>query len=76
MTSRIFQQASGLRHRQALGRLMLVLAVATLFLTLQGTALVHSRQPTLVDSRRGLSYLKLGNGSSNVKQGAQSFFPI
>jgi len=40
-------RSSGLRHRQALGRLMLVLAVATLFLTLQGTALVLG-QPTLL----------------------------
>lgn len=78
--SNCFQlEASGLRHRQALGRLMLVLAVATLFLTLQGTALVHSGNRRWVDSHwhRGLSYLKLG--WKWVKQclaRAQSFFPL
>lgn len=72
-------EASGLRHRQALGRLMLVLAVTTLFLTLQGTALVHSGNRRWVDAHwhRGLSYLKLG--WKWVKQclaRAHSFFPL
>lgn len=43
-------------------RLLLVTAVATLFLTLQGTALVSAKGRRWVDTHwhRGLSYLKLG----------------
>jgi len=59
MTSRIVSTRSpGLRHRQALGRLMLVLAVATLFLDFTRYCL-GTFKPTF-DSHRGLSYLKLG----------------
>ena len=36
------REASGLRHSQTISRLLLVTAVATLFLTLQGTALVSA----------------------------------
>lgn len=55
-------ESSGLRHPQALSRLLLVVAVATLFLTLQGTALVDAKGRRWVDTHwhRGLSYLKLG----------------
>lgn len=55
-------ESSGLRHPQALSRLLLVTAVATLFLTLQGTALVSAKGRRWVDTHwhRGLSYLKLG----------------
>lgn len=55
-------EASGLRHSQALSRLLLVTAVATLFLTVQGTALVNAQARRWVDTHwhRGLSYLKLG----------------
>jgi len=55
-------ESSGLRHPQALSRLLLVIAVATLFLTLQGTALVDAKGRRWVDThwQRGLSYFKLG----------------
>jgi len=55
-------EASGLRHSQTITRLLLVTAVATLFLTLQGTALVSAKGRRWVDTHwhRGLSYLKLG----------------
>lgn len=53
---------SMLRSAAALSRLCLVLAVATLYLTLQGTAVVAQGKRRLVDSQwfRGSSYLKLG----------------
>jgi len=47
MTSRIAFNSKPLACRQALGRLMLVLAVATLFLD-TGTALVHSGNRRLI----------------------------
>jgi len=78
MTSRIaFQlERSGLRHRQALGRLMLVLAVATLFLDLQGTALVHSNRRWLIPSSGlELSQTRLEMGQQCLAR-AQSFFPL
>jgi Transposase DDE domain len=53
---------SGLRCPLALSRLCLVMAVATLYLTLQGTAVVDAKQRSWVDPHwfRGMSYLKIG----------------
>jgi len=53
---------SGLRCAPALSRLCLVMAVATLFLTLQGTAVVEAKQRRWVDPHwfRGMSYFKIG----------------
>jgi hypothetical protein len=59
---RIQSRILGVAPPQALSRLLLVMAVATLFLTLQGTALVDAQHRPWVDThwQRGLSYLKLG----------------
>jgi len=53
---------SGLRCAVALSRLCLVIALATLFLTLQGTAVVAAKQRRWVDPHwfRGMSYFKIG----------------
>ncbi|NJK51862.1 MAG: hypothetical protein HC936_01955 [Leptolyngbyaceae cyanobacterium SU_3_3] len=53
---------SGLRNAPALSRLCLVIAVATLFLTLQGTVVVKTNQRPWVDHHwfRGKSYFKIG----------------
>lgn len=53
---------SGLRCVVALSRLCLVIAVATLYLTLQGTAVVAAKQRRWVDPHwfRGMSYFKIG----------------
>lgn len=53
---------SGLRCAPALSRLCLVMAVATLFLTLQGTAVVNAKRRRWVDPHwfRGISYFKIG----------------
>jgi hypothetical protein len=55
-------EKSGLRDPLALSRLCLVLAVATLFLTMQGTAIVAAEKRRCVDvhTYRGMSYLKIG----------------
>lgn len=55
-------EQSLLRNAIALSRLCFVLAVATLFLTLQGTAVVAAGKRRWVDPhwQRGSSYLKLG----------------
>jgi hypothetical protein len=55
-------EASELRDVDALDRLCLVLAVATLYLTSTGTALVTLGRRHLVDAHwnRGLSYLQIG----------------
>lgn len=55
-------EASELRDADALDRLCLVLAVATLYLTSVGTALVALGRRHLVDAHwnRGLSYLQIG----------------
>ena len=55
-------ESSGLRSPLALSRLCLVMAVATLYLTLQGTAIVDAKQRRSVDPHwfRGMSYLKIG----------------
>jgi hypothetical protein len=55
-------ESSFVRSTSALSRLLLVLAVATLFLTLQGTAVVDAGVRRQVDPhwQRGMSYLKLG----------------
>lgn len=55
-------ESSRLDSAEALNRLCFVLAVATLFLTAQGTEVVESKQRRLVDSHwfRGSSYLKIG----------------
>lgn len=55
-------ESSFIRSPHALSRLLLVLAVATLFLTLQGTAVVDAGVRRQVDPhwQRGMSYLKLG----------------
>lgn len=55
-------EASELRTTGALDRLCLVLAVATLYLTSTGTAIVALNRRRLVDSHwhRGLSYLQIG----------------
>jgi hypothetical protein len=53
---------SGLRCAPGLSRLCLVIAIATLFLTLQGTAVVEAKQRRWVDPHwfRGMSYFKIG----------------
>jgi hypothetical protein len=53
---------SGLRCEVALSRLCLVMAVATLYVTLQGTAVVAANQRRRVDPHwfRGMSYFKIG----------------
>ena len=55
-------EQSQIRSCVALSRLCLVMAVATLYLTLQGTAVVAAKQRRWVDPHwfRGLSYLKIG----------------
>ena len=55
-------EQSRLRDPLALSRLCLVLAVATLYLTLQGTAIVAAQKRQQVDVHfyRGMSYLKIG----------------
>ncbi len=55
-------ESSHLRSAPALSCLMLVLAIATLYLTLQQVAVVASGKRRLVDPHpfRGSSYLKLG----------------
>lgn len=55
-------ERSGLRCPLALSRLCLVMAVATLYLSLQGTAVVEANQRQWVDPHwfRGMSYLKIG----------------
>lgn len=55
-------EASELRNAGALDRLCLVLAVATLYLTSTGTAIVTLDRRRLVDAHwhRGLSYLQIG----------------
>lgn len=55
-------ESSQIRSAQALERLCLVLALATLYLVSQGTAVVASEQRRLVDPHwfRGNSYLKIG----------------
>jgi hypothetical protein len=55
-------EKSGLRDPLALSRLCLVLAVATLYLTMQGTAIVAAEKRRWVDvhTDRGMSYLKIG----------------
>lgn len=55
-------EASLFRSAEALSRLCLVLAVATLFLVCQGTEVVESNQRRRVDAHwfRGNSYLKVG----------------
>jgi len=55
-------ERSGLRCPLALSRLCLVMAVATLYLSLQGTAVVDANQRQWVDPHwfRGMSYLKIG----------------
>lgn len=55
-------EASELRNADALARLCLVLAVATLYLTSTGTAIVMLNRRRLVDAhwQRGLSYLQIG----------------
>ena len=53
---------SGLRCPVAVSKLCLVMAVATLYLTLQGTAVVEAEQRRWVDPHwfRGMSYFKIG----------------
>jgi hypothetical protein len=55
-------EASGLRCALALSRLCLVMAVATLYLSLQGTAVVVAQCRRWVDTHwfRGMGYLKIG----------------
>lgn len=55
-------ESSRLRNAAALNRLCFLLAVVTLFLVSQGTAVVHSQQRRFVDAHwfRGSSYLKIG----------------
>jgi len=55
-------ESSRLRQASSLNRLCFVLAVATLFLVSQGTAVVESKQRRFVDAHwfRGSSYLKIG----------------
>lgn len=55
-------ESSLIRSAEALSRLCLVLAIATLFLVCQGTEVVESNKRRLVDAHwfRGNSYLKIG----------------
>jgi hypothetical protein len=55
-------ESSKLRCPEALNRLFLILAVATLFLVVQGTEVVAKNKRKLVDPhwKRGLSYFKIG----------------
>jgi hypothetical protein len=55
-------EASQLRDADALARLCLVLAIATLYLTSLGTAIVSLQRRHLVDAhwQRGLSYFQIG----------------
>jgi hypothetical protein len=55
-------ERSGLRCAVALSRLCLVMATATLYLTIQGTAVGESQQRRWVDAHwfRGMSYFKIG----------------
>lgn len=55
-------EASLFRSADAISRLCLVLAIATLFLVSQGTAVVESDKRSWVDAHwfRGNSYLKIG----------------
>lgn len=55
-------ESSMIRSSIALSRLCLVLAIATIYLTLQGTAVVESGKCRFVDPhwKRGNSYLKIG----------------
>ena len=55
-------ESSLLRSADALSRLCLILAIATLFLVCQGTVVVETGKRRLVDSHwfRGNSYLKIG----------------
>jgi hypothetical protein len=55
-------EKAGLREATALSRLCLVLAVATLYLTMHGTAIVLAEKRRCVDvhTYRGMSYLKIG----------------
>ncbi len=55
-------ESSAIRNAPALSRLCLVLALATLFLTAQGTEVVAQGKRRLVDPHwfRGSSYLKIG----------------
>jgi hypothetical protein len=72
-------ESSGLRDATALSRLCLVLSVTTLFLTLQGTAVVEAGLRRRVDTHfyRGMSYLKIGWEwlKSSAKKG-WSLFPF
>ncbi|MGK7874804.1 MAG: hypothetical protein AB4426_16325 [Xenococcaceae cyanobacterium] len=55
-------ESSEIRNAPALSRLCLVLAIATLYLTAQGTEVVAQGKRRLVDPHwfRGSSYLKIG----------------
>ena len=55
-------ESSMIRSAPALSRLCFVLAIATVFLTLQGVAVVHDGKRRFVDPHwfRGNSYLKIG----------------
>lgn len=55
-------EASEIREAQALARLILIVAVATLYLVNSGVAVVTTRQQHQVDAhwQRGLSYLQIG----------------
>lgn len=70
---------SGLRCPIALSRLCLVMATATLFLTLQGTAVVEAKKRRWVDPHwfRGMSYFKIGwNWVKAALTRGWEFFPI
>jgi len=56
-------ESSKLRCPEALNRLFLILAVATLFLVVQGTEVVAKNKRKLVFPpwKRGLSYFKIGS---------------
>jgi hypothetical protein len=55
-------ESSEIRHEQALARLGLILAIATLYLVSTGTAVVATEQRRQVDPhwQRGLSYFQIG----------------
>ena len=73
-------QSSRLATPDALERLLLVLAMATLYLTSLGTSLTHTGKRSFVDHHwdRGLSYLQLGARWCRMpdRYGWQTFVPF
>ncbi len=73
-------QTSELATPEALERLILILAIATLHLTSMGVGVVHAEKRRWVDTHwdRGLSYLKIGWRwrQQQYQRGWQAFAPF